>query len=50
MKRIALELLALYESAARDQIWECSASINGDMARLDESIAEFKREIEEATE
>lgn len=50
LKRIALELLALYGSAARDRIWECSVSINGDMARLDDEIAEFRREIEEATE
>lgn len=49
LKRIALELLELYESAARDRIWECSGSIDGDMANLDEAITEFKREIEEAS-
>lgn len=50
LKRIALELLELYESAKEDVIYEYSTRTNEYMAELKCEVVEFRREIEEATE
>ena len=48
LKEIAIELLEKYEASETACIWEYSSDIRGTEKELENEIAEYRKEIEQA--